>query len=118
MKYALVLLLLTVSTSQAESWDTTDKALGVAAVTALSLDWGQTRYIAQSHHGYYEHNVVLGDHPSSGRVDAYFVSAIVGTLLIGNALAPRHRKAFFIGVIAFELIATTRNRTLGIKVSF
>ena len=102
----------------AEPWDRTDIALGLTSTAALVVDWGQTRYIAKHPKQCSETNPYLGEHPSIGRVDAYFTGVIVGNLLLGNWLTPDKRKLLFGAVIVTELLVIGKNRAVGIKVEF
>ena len=99
-------------------WDTTDKALGAAAVTTLVIDWGQTRSIAKNPSQYYETNSLLGQHPSMSAVNLHFSAAILGTLLIGNYLSPSNRKIFLGTITTVEFLTVGRNNALGIGISF
>lgn len=118
MRRAALLLLLAAGAAQADPWDTTDKVLGAAAVAALVVDWGQTRYIAQHPGQYYEHNALLPDHPTLGQVNRHFAVALAGTLLIADYLSPPNRKIFLSVITGFELAVTTRNRSIGVKIAF
>ena len=100
----------------AEPWNGTDKILGTTAVVALVLDWGQTRHIATHPDLYHETNVLLGEHPSVGRVNTYFMGAITGTLLLANWLPAGGRKTFLGTLTAVELIAVGKNNALGIRI--
>jgi hypothetical protein len=102
----------------AEPWDRIDKGLGIAAVGALVVDWGQTRYIAKHPQRYQETNQILGEHPSVGRVNLYFTGAIIGTLLFADWLPSNGRKIFLGSITALELVVTSKNQALGIKIAF
>ena len=101
-----------------DPWDTTDKWLGAATFTALAVDWGQTRYIAKHPEKFYETNFILGEHPSVGRVDAYYATVGIGTFLMADYLGGRDRKWFLGAVLALELAYAIHNQRLGIKVEF
>ena len=114
----LLLLLMLISPSVYADWDSTDYALGAAAVSTLVVDWGQTRYIVKNPQKYSETNPILGEHPSMGRTNLYFLGAITGTLLLANWLEPSNRKWFLGTVTAVELVVIGRNKNIGIGVSF
>lgn len=103
-----------------DPWDATDTALGAVALGALALDWGQTRYIATHPERFHEHAAarVIGEHPSLGRVNSYFLVRMLGTVAIAEALPSPWRTAFLGGTVAIELRAVRRNASLGIKVEF
>lgn len=104
--------------ASAEPWDTGDKVLGVAAVTTLVIDWGQTRYIAKHPDKYREKNKILGEHPSVGRVNTYFVCYIAGTLLVADWFSPNNRKGFLMGLTIVEFSVTQKNKSIGVKWEF
>jgi hypothetical protein len=102
----------------ADPWGTTDYMLAGAAVAALAVDWGQTRHIAKNPERYTETNPILGTSPSVGKVDAYFVGAMVGTVALAHVLPGDWRQLFLGGVLALELGVVNQNRSLGIKMAF
>jgi len=99
-------------------WETTDYALAGAAVAALAVDWGQTRHIAKNPQRFNETNPLLGSAPSVGKVDAYFVGAMVGTVALAHVLPSDWRQLFLAGVLTLELGVVQQNRSLGIKMAF
>jgi len=99
-------------------WETTDYALAGAAVAALAVDWGQTRHIAKNPNHFSEQNPILGPSPSVGKVDTYFVGAIVGTVALAHVLPGDWRQLFLAGVLTVELGVVRQNRSLGIKMAF
>jgi hypothetical protein len=101
-----------------DPWETTDYALAGAAVAALAVDWGQTRHIAKNPHRFAEQNPLLGPAPSVGKVDAYFVGAMVGTVALAHVLPSDWRQLFLAGVLTLELGVVQQNRSLGIKMAF
>jgi|SRR5262245_53699158 len=102
----------------ADPWETTDYALAGATLAALAVDWGQTRYIAKNTHRYNETNPMLGATPSVGKVDTYFVGAMVGTVALAHVLPSDWRTLFLSGVLAVEIGAVSQNRSIGIKMAF
>jgi hypothetical protein len=115
---ALLILAFVPSLSRAaDPWETTDYALAGAALTALAVDWGQTRYIAKNTHRYNETNPMLGATPSVGKVDTYFV-AMVGTVALAHILPGDWRQLFLAGTLAVEIGAISKNRSIGIKMAF
>jgi hypothetical protein len=99
-------------------WDTTDYALAGTALTALLIDWGQSRHIAKNPERYYETNGLLGRNPSPGRVNAYFIGSMLTTVLVADYLSGPMRKAFLGGLIVMEYEVVTRNRAIGIRIQF
>jgi hypothetical protein len=101
-----------------QPWDTTDRALGYAALAVTTADWAQARYIARNPAQYQENNSILSAHPSSGQVDAYFACAIGGGYLLADALPSTYRKFFLGGAAVFELSVVLHNRSIGVGVRF
>ena len=101
-----------------DPWAPSDYTLAGAALAALAVDWGQTRHIAKNPQRFIETNPVLGTAPSVGKVDAYFVGAMVGTVALAHVLPNDWRQLFLAGVLTVELGVVQQNRSLGIKMAF
>jgi len=100
------------------AWTTEEKAwLGTAAAFTIA-DWTTTRDLSRRYNeGYYENNPILGKHPSTGRVDLYFVSAgLLGYVIADNL--DQNRKLFLQGWTAVEIFYTNRNLNIGLKMKF
>jgi hypothetical protein len=86
---------------------------------AIVADWGQTRYIAnhpeQCHEAF---NPALGHHPSTGRVDAWFVGALAVNNGVMIALPKKYRPWYAAGVTAVEAYFVVSNNQMGIKIDF
>src|SRR6266853_3835043 len=63
------------------------------------IDWAQTRTIAKNPNQLHETNPILGEHPSVGKVNNYFLSTLLGHWFLANALPPDARKLFQQGTI-------------------
>jgi hypothetical protein len=101
-----------------EPWEFTDYALTSAALASLIVDWGQTRHIAKNPSRFDEKNRILGTTPSVGKVDAYFVGAMLGTVAVAHLLPQDMRRLFLAGTLSMELSVIDQNRSIGIKVDF
>lgn len=101
-----------------KEWDKTDSLLLGTAVTLLAVDWNQTRTIARNPDRFHETNQILGNHPSVGKVNGYFATAIIGTVGVAMALPSEYRKFWLGGITVLEVSVTQHNRSLGIKTSF
>jgi hypothetical protein len=117
----LLILLLVLAPSLCEArepWEFTDYALTGAALASLVVDWGQTRHIAKNPSRFDEKNRILGTTPSVGKVDAYFVGAMLGTVAVAQFLPQDYRRLFLAGTLSMELSVIDQNRSIGIKVDF
>ena len=114
----LALVLYPSLSKAADPWETSEYLLAGAAVAALAVDWGQTRHIAKNPNRFIETNPVLGSSPSVGKVDAYFVGAMVGTVALAHVLPSDWRQLFLAGTLAVEIGAVSQNRSIGIKMAF
>lgn len=93
-------------------------ALWLLMNLSIAADWGQTRYIAKHPDQYHEMNPILGDHPSTGDVNRYFI----GSLALNNAVyfvLPDDWKPYYAGgVAAVQFGFVAHNHSIGIKISF
>jgi hypothetical protein len=101
-----------------DPWETPDYMLIGATLATLAVDWGQTRHIAKNPERFYEKNRILGASPSVGKVDAYFLGAMVGTVAVAHLLPTDYRRLFLAGTLSMELSVVEQNRSIGIKVEF
>jgi hypothetical protein len=115
---ALLLVLVPSLCEAGDLWEFPDYAFAGAALATLAVDWGQTRNIAKNPQRFYEKNQVLGPKPSVGKVDAYFVGAMVGTVAVAHVLPRDYRRLFLAGTLSMELSVIDQNRSIGIKVDF
>ena len=114
----MLALFSTTTLADNRAWTGEEKAwLGTAAAVTVA-DWATTRDLSRRYNeGYYENNPILGKHPSTGRVDLYFVSAG----LLGYAIADNldeNRKLFLQAWTAVEIFYTNRNLGIGLKMKF
>jgi len=61
---------------------------------------------------------LIGEHPTVGQVDAYFVAYIASTLLIADWLTPQNRKLYLGVVTMISIVVTAHNRSIGVKIGF
>lgn len=102
--------------AKADDWTPEQQVKLAAAETLLAVDWLQTRQIAKNPDTYHELNPILGNHPSVGRVNLYFLSSAVATYVLADVLPSKYRDWLLTGVIAVEVIATANNANIGVKV--
>lgn len=101
------------------AWSSEDKIRQALALSLLGADWAQTRTIAKNPQQYHETNPILGEHPSSGRVNNYFAASALGHTLLMNALPPKWRKWGQYGLIGLEAPTVGKNKfQVGIGMTF
>lgn len=119
MKRVICLLLLLVSLSAtAREWTEEEYAWGAAALLFTAGDWATTRNMTRRYNqGYYEQNVILGKHPTTGQVDRYFAISIPVVFLLLDNL-DEYRKPALIGITAVEAAMVGHNLHIGLKLQF
>ena len=86
---------------------------------AIVVDWGQTRYIVHNPQRYHEaFNPILGEHPSTRKVDAWFLGALAVNNGVMVALPKKYRPYYAGAVTAVETYFVVSNNQIGIKVGF
>lgn len=102
---------------EASEWTTEDTYREIAAEVLLVADWGQTKDIKR-HKGAFETNVYLGQHPSDGEINNYFVGVLILHPVIAYVLPKDWRHAFQYGTIFIEASMVNRNFGLGMQIKF
>jgi hypothetical protein len=106
------------SYAETPAWTSEQQAWGAATGILLLADWATTRYGARHwDEGYYESNLMLGNHPHRDRVDLYFLLAIPAVYLAADAF-PEHRTRILQVISGIELVAVGNNLRIGWKLSF
>jgi hypothetical protein len=121
---------------QFDPMTTADWQLQTALIILQIADWGQTRDIAtntfngagwndETKEFYYftnyrkhETNPILGNHPSIGEVNCYFVAYIIATTVGTYIIPQKYRPYWQCFFILDELYFVSRNAKLGIKMKF
>lgn len=116
----MLLLYPTTAKSQELSWKwTKTDTLFQAVDTALwVLDWGQTRDIAKKPDRHRESNPILGDHPTTGEVDRYFVIGTAVKTGIAIALPNPYRRWWQCMWIGISISNVHRNYSIGLRLRF
>ena len=118
MKTALLfVLLLSCLRCHASDWSDSDKIRESVILTTLAIDYAQTRDI-KNYNMAFEHNPLLGSHPSDGRIKGYFIVSAIAHVLIADQLAPKYREYLQNGTIAIELVAIGKNKRMGLHLKF
>lgn len=93
--------------------------LWAAMNAAIVMDWGQTRCGANNPQEYREaSNPFLGEHPSIGKVNAWFIGSLAVNNGIMVALPKRYRPWYAGAVTAYEVRLVIRNNSIGAKIDF
>jgi len=90
--------------------------LNATALSLLSVDWLQTRYIAQKDNGLYEGNILLGRNPSKSAIDTYFLLSSIIVVETSYLLPRRWGERFLKSVIAIQASYVAHNYSIGIRV--
>jgi hypothetical protein len=117
MKYMAILMMLFSITAEAD-WSRADTTRQSIFTGVLALDWAQTRYIAKHPDEFHEINTILGEHPTTGRVDKYFASATLIHWGASYVLPDKYRAIWQNVSIGFEAGVVARNINLGIGFKF
>jgi hypothetical protein len=99
-------------------WSTEDSYRQAGVIALSGVDWMQTRKIAKNPDKYYEKNPLLGEHPSTEKVDVYFAASIAANTAIAMALPPEYRKWFQYVSIGVEAGVVANNFSIGLGVGF
>lgn len=102
----------------ADDWREADTTREAIYLTLLAVDWAQTRNIARNPDRWQEYNPFLGDHPSVGRVDGYFITSGLLHVGIASALPARYRDVYQALGIGFQAGVVGHNFSLGISAKF
>jgi hypothetical protein len=113
-----ILFFFVVPAHAADPWSDSDVNQEVAYMVVHTIDWGQTRYIANNPDKFYEKNSILGSHPSTQRVDGYFLAMALVHIGVAHILPSDWRSAFQYVTIGMETEQVRQNFNIGIKVDF
>lgn len=110
--------LLIISTSAYAAWSRPDTYREIASESLLFIDYSQTYNIANTPDRFYEHNPILGRHPSIGRVNLYFISSMILHPIISYILPSKVRPYFQYITIGIETSCIANNMRVGIGMRF
>ena len=121
MKILLAILLAVfVGTVSAETrnWTESEKLWGATAGVLLLGDWATTNNMTHRYkEGYYEHNPLLGPHPTANQVNLHFLIAVPAVYLLADQV-PNYRTEILQVTSMVELIAVGNNLRLGLRFQF
>ncbi len=98
-------------------WTPTQKILWGTYTASWLVDFGQTRYIAEHPDTYREDTSswIIGEHPSVGKVNNYFLGQYVLNYLISDRLDKS--RGWYVGLLtAIHTEAAIGNVGIGIKI--
>jgi len=95
-----------------------DKTKQKVILATQLIDWLQTRDIADNPDKFLEKNPILGDQPSEGDVNKYFIASALGNYLLTKALPPKLRPLLQNASIRLQGDCITGNANLGIGLKF
>ena len=113
----VVVLVLGCVQAFADEWVKEDTEREAVYAALLIADWRQTQDIAR-HANIEESNEILGEHPTNGRINRYFVVANTLQLSIAYALPAAWRKAWQYSGIGFEFAMVRHNKLIGLSMRF
>lgn len=112
----------------ADKWDKEDIALATTFTVATIIDWGQTRDMSKNNYEkkdsmskttyYKETNIYLGKYPSIGKIDAYMLTSLLGSLATVHILNSKWRKKVLFTLSTIELWVINHNYNNGLKINF
>ena len=117
----LLILLLAPLNCQAdgEPWSDTSKFWAASSAVALANDWATTRDMTQRYgEGYWERNPILGQTPSTQRVDLHFLVCIPAIYLVADYLSDEDRVKWLKTVTLVEAVVSTNNLRIGLRWRF
>ena len=114
----LILLFIPVMGNAADKWDNTDIGLAASALALRTMDWRQSREIAENPLIFREINPMLGDHPSTGQVDAYFAVSALAQIGIAHVLPSKWRKIWLSCWIGMSGATVYRNNAVGLGIKW
>jgi hypothetical protein len=102
-------------------WTVADTEREALYQSLAVMDWAQTRTIATytpTKGGFNESNAILGTHPSTNKVNKYFVFTGLAHAAVAYMLSPTYRRIFELSTISLEVGAVGNNMTLGVGMKF
>jgi len=122
------------SSCASSNWTNGDSIRQGVIVALQVMDWQQTRKIASESipESYTEHpdgssarvyarprfhetNPILGDHPSDGEVNLYFLGCLIGNAAVSYILPPKYRAAWQYTSMAVQGYFVVNNYRIGVR---
>ncbi len=113
----LLLLVTGCAHYQPDPWRGEDTAMLIGASVPLAIDWLQTKEITRNPE-MTETNPILGEDPSQGAIDGYFVASWAGIAGIAYLLPEDMRAIWLGGVFMVEVFCVGHNVSAGVTIKF
>jgi len=106
------------ATLKPDLWTKNQMLLQGVATSLKIIDWGQTLDIADKPDQYYETNPILGEHPSKGDVNKWFMGCIGIDLLITHIMPSKYRN-YWLGLnILISGYYIENNYSIGLRMNY
>jgi hypothetical protein len=120
MKYIILVLLVLCGSAQAQ-WTTEQKWLAAASMTALAIDYGQTRSIVvniSDGGGRFERNPMISRFPTMGQVNQHFLLTPVIAYLVLDNISSENRTMALSVLTTVQVGIVAHNYLIGINARF
>lgn len=118
MKRLVIVLVILFCGCAGNPWRQEDTLRQTAFVGITTIDWMQTRQIADNPNKFYETNPILGRHPSKNEINLYFAGSVLAHTAIAAALPHGWRDWWQSLAIGLETGVVAHNASIGIRVGF
>jgi len=104
--------------AETREWSDNEKSWSAVDGVLLLSDWATTHNMTHRYNeGYYEHNPILGSHPTAAQLNLHFLVAVPLIYLAADQV-PEYRKEILEAVGAVELIVVANNLRIGLHFQF
>ena len=107
LKHATIYLTILTLLSGCASWSKADKYAASIMIAGTTTDMISTSYVI--HHGGFEHNPILGWHPSDSSIALFGIAAIGFWLLVSDFMPSKYRQITLYTVGVLSLLMSGRN---------
>jgi len=87
----------------------------VASYAVIAADWHQTQHISREPEIFFERNIILGTHPTLGRVDKYFGAVMLTDFVLHRLVPPKYMQWVDPVVVAVEGGQVYLNYQIGLQ---
>ena len=120
MKTIFLLLLMMFGSAHAQ-WTSEQKWLAAASMTALAIDYGQTRYIVvniSNGGGRFERNPMMPSRPTMGDINRHFILTPVIAYLVLDNISSENRTMALRVLTTVQIGIVAHNYSIGLRTSF